>query len=113
MELGAAGYYTYRESIVATEAYAGVQTACGEAAETTFAKAAPEVTTIVSDYVVKPGRKIHDRIKVTGLGKTPARIEVELFGPYSSRGGDPLRRRAVLDGQRGRRRVTARCARPA
>ena len=62
MELGAAGYYTYRESIVATEAYAGVQTACGEAAETTFAKAAPEVTTIVSDYVVKPGRKLHDRI---------------------------------------------------
>ncbi|MET0818654.1 MAG: hypothetical protein ABWZ67_13905, partial [Solirubrobacteraceae bacterium] len=85
VKLGAAGYYTYRESIVATEAYAGVQTACGEAAETTFAKAAPEVETIVSDFVVKPGRKLHDRIKVTGLGDTPARIEVELFGPYSTR----------------------------
>ena len=85
VKLGAAGYYTYRESIVATDAYAGVQTACGEAAETTFAKAAPEVTTIVSDYVVKPGRKLHDRIKVSGLGDTPATIEVELFGPYSSR----------------------------
>ena len=100
VELGAAGYYTYRESIVETEAYAGVQTACGEAAETTFAKAAPEVTTIVSDYVVKPGRKLHDRIRVTGLGDTPATIEVELFGPYSSRadidcGGRPFWRGTV------------------
>ena len=39
--LPAAGYYTYRESIAATEAFAAVTTACGEAAETTFAKAAP------------------------------------------------------------------------
>ena len=81
----AAGYYTYRESIAATDAFAGVTTACGEAAETTFAKATPAVTTIVSAAAVKPGKQIHDRIKVTGLGKTPARIEVELFGPFPSR----------------------------
>ena len=104
VELGAAGYYTYREAIVATDAYAGVQTACGEAAETTFAKAAPEVTTIVSDAVVKPGGRIHDRLRVTGLGDTPATVELELFGPFHSRsavrcGGEPFWRGSVeVDG---------------
>ena len=62
-----------------------VTTACGEAAETTFAKAAPAVTTIVSSTAVKPGRQLFDRIKVTGLGKTPAKVGVELFGPFASR----------------------------
>ena len=42
-ELGAAGYYTYRESIAAAEAHEAVVTACGEASETTIAKAAPRV----------------------------------------------------------------------
>ena len=83
--LPAAGYYTYRESIAATPAFAGVTTACGEAAETTFAKATPAVTTIVSSTAVKPGKQISDRIKVTGLGKTPAKVGVELFGPFASR----------------------------
>jgi len=83
--LGGAGYYTYREAIAATEAYEAVTTPCGEVAETTFAKAAPKVTTVVSDAVVKPGSRLSDRIAVTGLGGTPARIEVELFGPYPSR----------------------------
>ena len=83
--LPAAGYYTYREGIAATPAFSAVTTACGEAAETTFAKAAPAVTTIVSSTAVKPGRQLFDRIKVTGLGKTPAKVEVELFGPFASR----------------------------
>jgi hypothetical protein len=83
--LDRAGYYTYRESILATEAFDGVQTACGEAAETTVAIGAPAVTTIVSDDVVRAGTRIFDRIKVTGLGKTPVDIEVELFGPFATR----------------------------
>lgn len=83
--LGAAGYYTYRESIAATEAFDAVVTPCGEVSETTLAKAAPKVTTIVSDAVVKPGGQIFDRLTVSGLGKTPATIELELFGPYASR----------------------------
>ncbi len=83
--LDRAGYYTYRESILGTEAYDAVQTACGEAAETTVAIGAPVVTTIVSDDVVKPGTQIFDRIKVSGLGKTPVDIEVELFGPFATR----------------------------
>ncbi len=90
-----AGYYTYVESIAATNAFDGATTACGEATETTFVRAKPAVTTVVSDAVVRPGSSISDRIKVTGLGQTPATIEVRLFGPFASRaaidcGGTPL-----------------------
>ncbi|WP_354699889.1 hypothetical protein DSM112329_00147 [Paraconexibacter sp. AEG42_29] len=92
-----AGYYTYREAILETPAYAGVQTECGEATETTFAKAAPAVTTVVSSAVVKPGASIFDRVKVTGAGQTPLKIEVDLYGPFASRAamrctGTPLSR---------------------
>jgi LPXTG-site transpeptidase (sortase) family protein len=83
--LTAAGYYTYRESIAATEAHDGVTTACGEVAETTLAKAVPKVTTVVSDAVVKPGDELFDRLTVSGLGQTPATVEVSLYGPYASR----------------------------
>jgi hypothetical protein len=83
--LASAGYYTYRESIAATEGYDAVVTACGEASETTIAKAAPQVATQVSDAVVKPGAQLSDTLNVSGLGKTPATVEVELFGPYASR----------------------------
>jgi LPXTG-site transpeptidase (sortase) family protein len=79
--LAAAGYYTYRESI----AVAAVVTNCGEASETTLAKAAPQVSTVVSDAVVRPGGQLSDTLTVTGLGKTPATIDVELYGPYASR----------------------------
>lgn len=81
----AAGYYTYREAIAETPAFGGVQTACGEATETTIAKAAPKVETKVSSQVVRPGSSIYDTIAVSGLGSTPATIEVELYGPYASR----------------------------
>ncbi|EHN09129.1 peptidase C60 sortase A and B [Patulibacter medicamentivorans] len=86
VKLQKAGYYTYREAITGSTAYDGVQTACGEAAETTIARAKPQVTTVVSSAVTRPGSSISDRIKVTGLGQTPARVEVELFGPFASRG---------------------------
>jgi hypothetical protein len=64
---------------------AAVTTACAEAAETTFARAAPTVTTLVSSEVVVPGSTISDRIRVRGLGRTEAAIDVELFGPFASR----------------------------
>ena len=85
VKLTRAGYYTYRESILPTEANDAVQTACGEAAETTLAYGQPVVTTIVSNDVVRPGSKIFDSIKVRGLGSTPVKIDVELFGPFASR----------------------------
>jgi Sortase domain len=85
VKLDRAGFYTYREDIVGTAAHDAAATACGEATETVFVKAEPKVTTVVSSQVVRPGTAIFDRIRVTGLGKTPAEIDVELFGPFSRR----------------------------
>jgi LPXTG-site transpeptidase (sortase) family protein len=34
---------------------------------------------------VRPDSELFDRLTVSGLGKTPAVVEVELFGPYASR----------------------------
>ncbi len=81
------GYYTYREAIEASPANAAVLTECGEAAETSIARSEPKVTTLVSDAVVRPGSMLFDRIRVTGLGRTSARIEVELWGPFASKDG--------------------------
>lgn len=80
-----AGLYTYRESIVGNEAHEGVLTACGEATETTLTRAKPEVVTTVSSAVVRPGSTIFDTLKVTGMGQTPATVELELFGPFETR----------------------------
>jgi hypothetical protein len=80
-----AGYYTYREAIAASEASPAATTTCAEAAETAFAHAQPAVTTVTSNEVVRPGETIFDRVRVTGLGKTAARIRVELFGPFATR----------------------------
>jgi Sortase domain len=80
-----AGYYTYREAIVETASWTGFASPCAEVAETTFAKARPSVTTLVSAQIVRPGAKIFDRIRVRGLGQTPAAIEVKLFGPFATR----------------------------
>ena len=80
-----AGYYTYRESIAEGPVNAAARTECGEEAETTLARATPTVTTLVSEEVVVPGSRIHDTVRVSGLGKTPAVVELELFGPFASR----------------------------
>lgn len=79
------GYYTYRESILEAPPYEGVVTKCGEAAETALASSEPLVTTLVSNEVVAPGASITDKVMVSGLGQTAAKIEVELFGPFDSR----------------------------
>ena len=79
------GYYTYRESIAASPASTAAETPCGEAAETTLSHAQPTVTTLTSDEVVYPRSSIYDRVRVSGLGTTAARIRVDLFGPFSTR----------------------------
>lgn len=84
--LAKAGYYAYQESIAATLAYDGATTTCADTAETTFVQAKPAVTTTVSSAVVRPGSSISDHIAVTGLGQTPATIDVRLFGPFASVG---------------------------
>jgi sortase (surface protein transpeptidase) len=83
--LPAAGYYTYRETLAESPAFPATATACGDAAETTLAKAAPVVTTAVADQVVRPGGTLADHVKVAGLGTTPATIDVRLYGPYATR----------------------------
>ena len=85
VKLDRAGYYTYREAIAATPASPAVTTECAETAETTFVLAQPTVTTLTSSEVVLPGGSIYDKVQVGGLGKTLARIGVELFGPFPSR----------------------------
>ena len=85
VRVDAAGWYTYRERIVATEAFDGVETACGEEAETTLVRSAPKVVTKVSSRVVRPGARIFDRLQVSGLGTTAAKVEVELHGPFRTR----------------------------
>ena len=79
------GYYTYRETIAGSRANHSTATACAEVPETTLATADPVVTTIVSNGVVRRGAALYDRIRVSGLGKTPVRIGVELFGPFGAR----------------------------
>ena len=81
------GYYVYRESIAEAPQYSAFAGRCGEAAETTITRAAPRVTTVVSNEVVAPGFRIYDTVKVEGLGETEARIGVELFGPFATRDG--------------------------
>ena len=78
------GYYTYRESLAETPQHAAFEGECGETSETTVAEAAPKVTTLVSSEVVVPGATISDRVRVTGLGRSEARIDMELFGPFAS-----------------------------
>jgi sortase family protein len=80
-----AGYYTYYETMAASPASSAASTTCAETAETTFVSAQPAVTTIASSEVVVPGGSIYDRVLVRGLGQTPARIRVELFGPFATR----------------------------
>ncbi|MDX6486234.1 MAG: hypothetical protein QOF43_1387, partial [Gaiellaceae bacterium] len=79
-----AGYYVYQETINAGPAYTAFTAPCADVAETTLARAAPVVSTIASANVVLPGAPLFDRIRVGGLGATPAAVDVELFGPFAS-----------------------------
>jgi hypothetical protein len=39
----------------------------------------------VSSDVIAPGSRLSDHVRVSGLGRTPATVAVELFGPFASR----------------------------
>jgi Sortase domain len=84
--LSRAGYYTYRESIAATEGNDSAQTACGEAAETTITSATPVITSRASAEAVRPGARVFDSLRLGGLGTTPVTVKMELFGPFATRG---------------------------
>lgn len=93
-----AGYYTYREHIAATEAFDAVSTECAEVSETTITTAEPTVTTVASKEVLRPGGKLFDTLRVKGLGKSPATVEVELFGPFATRNAIRCTGRPVWEG---------------
>jgi hypothetical protein len=80
-----AGYYSFRERIAPGPSNVGLIAPCAEVAETTLARATPKLATTATPDVARPGSSVSDRIEVRGLGRTSAAIEVELFGPFSSR----------------------------
>jgi Sortase domain len=62
--------------------------------------ARPAITSLVSSQIVRAGGTIFDRVRVVGLAGSTASIEVELFGPFRSRGaircaGSPYWRRRM------------------
>jgi Sortase domain len=79
------GYYAYRVSIPAAPGVVGVTTVCGASSQTAFAVARPTLATTVSAAVVRPRASVSDRIVVRGLGRTPATLIAELYGPFGSR----------------------------
>jgi hypothetical protein len=83
----APGYYTYRESLVASEFVRATVTPCLDETETTVVAAAPQVKTQVSDATVRPGAELTDRLTVTGAGAVDLTVNVELFGPFATKGG--------------------------
>jgi Sortase domain len=49
--------------------------------------AVPTLRTAASAEVARRGTRVFDRIRVSGLGRTAATIQVELFGPFATRSG--------------------------
>ena len=80
------GYYTYQDSIDATEFVRGARTACGDPAETAVVPAQPQVLTRISTQQTRPGARISDTVVVTGLGALSVSVRVELWGPFPTRG---------------------------
>jgi hypothetical protein len=83
----APGYYTYRENLVASTFVRATETPCLDTAETTVVAAAPKVTTQVSDAKVRPGAQLTDKVVLTGAGSVELTIQVDLFGPFATKGG--------------------------
>ncbi|HST25269.1 MAG TPA: class F sortase [Gaiellaceae bacterium] len=84
-KLTKAGYYTYQESIADTPAYAGFTATCADTTETTIASASPTIGTQASAEVARMGSRLTDKVKIAGLGKTAAKVEVTLYGPFATR----------------------------
>jgi len=87
VSLDTPGFYTYRETIVPTDVVAGVETPCGEVAETTAVVATPSLATRVSAQSTAPGSAITDSVVVSGIGALRLTITAELFGPFGTRAG--------------------------
>jgi len=79
-----AGYYAYVETIAASGLVRGVETACGDVAESFVARAKPELRTWVSGQKTAPGATVTDSVVVSGLGALSVPIRVELWGPFAT-----------------------------
>ena len=95
-----AGYYTYRESIAATEGYDAVATACGEVVGDDAGQGRAEG----HDGRLGRGRQartreIVDTLTVSGLGQDAGHGRARALRPVRVARGHRLRGRAVLEGQ--------------
>jgi LPXTG-site transpeptidase (sortase) family protein len=81
------GFYAYREQIAAGEFVRATQTTCADVAETTVVSATPKVTTQVSAQQAAPGASVYDSVIVSGLGALSVPVQVDLFGPFATKGG--------------------------
>ncbi len=81
------GYYTYRESIVASEFVRGAETACADSAETTILPGTPQVKTQISKQQIRPGAALSDKVIVSGIGGLAVTVKVALYGPFQTHGG--------------------------
>jgi hypothetical protein len=81
------GFYVYRETLAPSEFVRAAASTCVDEAETTVVAAAPEVHTQVSDTTVRPGAELTDKVTLSGAGPLELAIDVELFGPFATRGG--------------------------
>jgi hypothetical protein len=84
VELSEAGYYTYQESIAASDLVKGVTTSCSDTAETTVATGTPALVTQVSSQDSAPGDSVSDTVAVSGIGVLELPVQVQLYGPYPS-----------------------------
>jgi hypothetical protein len=53
---------------------------------TSTVTASPGLTTEISAQQVAPGTQVHDNVTLTGLGGLDVRVQVELWGPFATRG---------------------------
>jgi hypothetical protein len=81
-----AGFYTYYESIAATDFVRPAKTRCAEVAETTIVTGQPKLQTQVSAQQTRPGATITDKVVVSGAGVLAIPVNVELYGPFQTRG---------------------------
>ena len=98
------GYYTYRESLAASEFVRPTETPCLDAAETTVVSAAPQVVTQVSDTKVRPGAQLTDKLTVTGAGPLDADRRRRALRAVRDQGRHLVLGRAVLEGHGARDR---------
>lgn len=83
--LQVAGWYGYRAAIPASPRVQAAATSCGTTTQTVLALARPALRTTASVATVRRGGAVFDHIDVSGLGRTPATVEAELYGPFGSR----------------------------